>query len=106
MATNPRENSRGERMSGDISGRLGYVGETSPTLASARTNTGETSDSSSVHAKKRDLDGNKPKRELKRGTHFQRDLWTASVRGRDLPNNSFKKRRKKKEEKKHSRDLR
>ena len=48
MATNPRENSREEHNSRKTCGRLAYVGETSPTVASTQTNTRETSGSSLV----------------------------------------------------------
>ena len=58
MATNPRENSRGGRssrensrggrISRETSGRLAYVGEISPRIASVRANTVETSGSSSL----------------------------------------------------------
>ena len=48
MATNPRENSRRGRISREISGRIAYVGEILPIIASARTNTGGTSGSISI----------------------------------------------------------
>ena len=41
MATNPRENSRGERISRESFGWLSYVEEVSPRIASVRSNTGE-----------------------------------------------------------------
>ena len=78
MVTNPIEITGG-RNPREVSGRLACVGETSPTMVIAQANT----------APKRDLDGNKPERELTRGTQFQKDLWTTSVRGRNLPNSSL-----------------
>ena len=48
MAMNPREISQGGRISREISGKLAYVGEMSPRKASVRSNTGETSGSSSL----------------------------------------------------------
>ena len=46
MAPNLRENSRGGRISRETFGRLAYVGEISPRIASVRSNTRETSGSS------------------------------------------------------------
>ena len=48
VTTNPRENSKEERISRETSARLGYVRETSPTIASKKKRRGETSGSSSV----------------------------------------------------------
>ena len=52
MITNPRESSRGEQNSRETSGRLAYVGKTSPTIVAAQANTEETSGSSSVQRQK------------------------------------------------------
>ena len=52
MVLIPRENSRGGRISREISGRLAYVGKISPRVASVRSNTGETSGSRSLQRQK------------------------------------------------------
>ena len=61
MATNPRENSWGGRISKETSGRLAYVGEISPRIASVRSNTGETSDSSLLQRKRETLMATNPR---------------------------------------------
>ena len=84
MAPNPRENLREGRVSRETSGRLAYVGEISPRIASVPSNTGEF-----ATAPKRYVDGTKPEREFTGMTHFQRDLWKAGVCRRDYPKYSF-----------------
>ena len=67
MVPNPRENSRGGRISRETSGRLAYAGEISPRIASVRSNTGETSGRRFATAPNRDLDGNEPEGKLTGG---------------------------------------
>ena len=52
MVPNPRENSWGGRISVETSGMLAYVGNTSPRVASVRSNTGEISGSRSLQLQK------------------------------------------------------
>ena len=52
IVPNPRDNSRRGRISRETSGRLAYVGKTSPRVASVRLNTGKTSGSSLVQRQK------------------------------------------------------
>ena len=72
MATNPRENSRGGRISRETSGRLEYVGEIYPRIVSVRSNTGETSGSSLVQRQKDALMVPNP-RENSRGGRISRE---------------------------------
>ena len=52
MVPNPRENSRGGRISRETSEMLAYVEKVSPRVASVRSNTGETSSSRSLQRQK------------------------------------------------------
>ena len=70
MATNPRENSRGKRMSRKTSGRLAYVGEISLTIAPARTNTEEISGSSSVQRQRETSMATNPRERIQGGDAF------------------------------------
>ena len=71
MATNPRENSEGERNSRETSGRLACVVKTSPTIDSAQTNTGETSGNNLVQCQREALMAINP-REQPRGKRVSR----------------------------------
>ena len=57
MVPNPRGNSRRGRISRETSRMLAYVGKTSPKIASARLNTGETFGSRSLQRQKICFDG-------------------------------------------------
>ena len=72
MVPNPRENSRGERISRETSGRLAYAGKISPRIASVRSNTGETSGSRSLQRQKDALMVPNP-RENSRGGRISRE---------------------------------
>ena len=65
-APNSRGNSRGGRTSREISGKLAYVGESSPTIASVRSNTRETYGSNSLQRQRETSMASNP-RENSRG---------------------------------------
>ena len=71
MVPNPRENSRGGRISGETSGRLAYVGKISPRIASVRTHTGKTSGSSLVQRQKDALMVPNPRENSRGGSRFR-----------------------------------
>ena len=89
MVPNPRENSRGGRISGENSERLAYVGKISPRIASVRSNTGETSGSRPLQRQKDALMVLNPRENFMGGAHFQRDLWKAGVCGKYVPKNIY-----------------
>ena len=89
MVPNLRKNSRGGRISGETSGRLAYVGNISPRIASVRSNTGETSGSRPLQRQKDALMVPNPKENFSGWAHFQRDLWKAGVCGKYVPKNSL-----------------
>ena len=72
MVPNPREDSRGGRISRETSGRLAYAGKISPRAVSVRSNTRETSGSSLVQRQKDALVVQNP-RENSRGGRISRE---------------------------------
>ena len=72
MVPNPRENSRGGRISRETSGRLAYVEQISPRTLPVRSNAGETSGSSLVQRQKDALMVLNP-RENSRGGRISRE---------------------------------
>ena len=72
IATNPRENSRGERNSRETSGRRAYAKETYPTIVAAQVNTRETTCSSSIQ-RRRETSIATNRRENSRGERNSRE---------------------------------